>query len=181
MKKVLLMMLAFATISFTLVSCSEDDGTTPAVCEACGTYNGNFNTNGQTATILIPDSDTTAIGLDNEVLEDTPFSAVVTEGSTSSELNMLVTLQVEVSGVGIPVPVDVVVNYDADAGTFAATPNEDYDISVLNGAINISAKLVSMEGTITNNTTVAGTIVLDDPTGATVDNIDATFVFNASK
>jgi hypothetical protein len=176
MKKVFLSLLVAGFVTFGLQSCSkdDDDNGTPDVCEVCGSYSGTFDTGGDEATILLAPG----VGLDNEVLEPTPFSAEVTEAAGDS-LDILATLQVTVSGTAVPVPVTVRVGFNASNNTFAAPANQNVNITA--AGIPIAVKLVSFSGSFTNNTTVSGTIVLDDQDTASADNIDATFYFTATK
>lgn len=179
MKKVFLSLFVAGALAFGLQSCGEDDDTTTppvATCEVCGTYTGNFNTGGDSATILIAPN----VGLDNEVLEDTPFSAVVTAvAGQADSLQVTATLQVTVANNPVPVPVTLRVGYNSTANTFAAPANQNINITA--AGIPIAVKLVAFSGTFSGTNSMAGTIVLDDQDGSANDNIDATFFVSGTK
>lgn len=186
-------------MSMFLVACSDDDPKTDPCeavtcasgetcvdgkcvaetteCEACGTYEGTVDSDGDSVTVLLAPG----VGLENEVLAATPFAAVITENATSSDsLDMDVSLEVNISGLPAKVPLVITVHYDATTGAFTAQPNRNYNIKITDPiAIDVKAKVVSFSGLRTSAGNISGSLVLDDQDDATADNIDATFVFTA--
>ena len=207
MKDVFKILSLFVVISMLIVACSEDDEgdvsdpceavtcatgeecqngtcvdttTSSATCEACGSYDGDVNSGGDSVTILLG----AGVGLDNEVLDDTPFAAEVEENPSSSDsLDMDVSLEVNISGLAATVPLSITVHFDAATGVFTAQKNKDYSITITNPlTLQIEAKVVDFSGTYNSSTeAIEGQLVLDDPSGSSDDNIDATFYFTGSK
>lgn len=157
-----------------------DTTTSNATCEACGSYEGTVNSGGDSVTILLGPG----IGLEDEVLDDTPFAAEVAENSTSSDsLDMDVSLEVSISGLPATVPLSITVHFDESTGVFTAQKNKDYSITITEPlTLQIEAQVVDFSGTYDSATdAIEGQLVLDDPTTSTDDNIEATFYFTGAK
>lgn len=201
MKSVLKLLSLFFVMSFFIVACSDDDTpsdpcdgvscsageecqngtcvdttTSSGTCDACGNYSGTVSSDGDSVTFL----PVAGQGLDNEVLEPTPFTAEVTENANSSDsLDMVVTLELSVAGQTASVPVEITVSYDDATNEFEGVPNQDVSLQATIpglGTIPVNVKLVEFSGTV-DGTDVAGVITVDDQDPQANDDYDATLTF----